>query len=49
MKCIWRNVKVMPEKSSELDYDLVLLEAHDFMLTLPSTWWAQRPSDTPLR
>ncbi|XP_059619515.1 protein mini spindles isoform X2 [Phlebotomus argentipes] len=49
MKCIWRNVKVIPERSSELDYDAVLLELHDFMVALPSAWWHQRPSDTPLR
>lgn len=49
MKCLWRNVKVMPERSNELDYDAVLYEVHEFMLALPSAWWQQRPSDTPLR
>jgi cytoskeleton-associated protein 5 len=49
MKCIWRNVKGMPERIGELDYDVTLLELHDFMLALPSSWWQQRPSDTPLR
>ncbi|GAB0097358.1 protein mini spindles [Sergentomyia squamirostris] len=49
MKCIWRNVKVIPERSSELDYDAVLLEVHEFMVALPSAWWHQRPSDTPMR
>ena len=49
MKCIWRNVKMMPERSNELDYDAVLCEIHEFMLALPSVWWHQRPSDTPLR
>uniref|UniRef100_A0A6B2EE03 Putative microtubule-associated protein n=1 Tax=Phlebotomus kandelakii TaxID=1109342 RepID=A0A6B2EE03_9DIPT len=49
MKCIWRNVKVIPERSSELDYDAILLEVHEFMVALPSAWWHQRPSDTPLR
>lgn len=49
MKCIWRNVKMLPERSDELDYDAVLYEAHDFMTTLPSTWWQQRPNDTPNR
>ncbi|XP_055620315.1 protein mini spindles isoform X2 [Toxorhynchites rutilus septentrionalis] len=49
MKCIWRNVKVIPERLPELDYDAVLLEVHQFMLALPSVWWQQRPSDTPLR
>lgn len=49
MKCIWRNVKVMPEKSNELDYDSVLYEVHDFMATLPAAWWQQRHADTPYR
>lgn len=49
MKCIWRNVKVMPEKEAELDCVPILLEIHDFMSALPSTWWAQRPVDTPQR
>lgn len=49
MKCIWRNVKVMPKRINELDYDAVLLEIHEFMSALPSTWWSNRPSDTPMR
>ncbi|KAG5681403.1 hypothetical protein PVAND_010841 [Polypedilum vanderplanki] len=49
MKCIWRNVKLMPERVNELDYEALLLEIHDFMLALPTSWWAQRPSDTPMR
>lgn len=49
MKCIWRNVKNMPEKTNELDYDAVLMEVHEFMATLPSSWWAQRHVDTPFR
>lgn len=49
MKCIWRNVKNMPEKSNELDYDAVLLEVHEFMAALPSSWWQQRHADTPYR
>ncbi|XP_055592596.1 protein mini spindles isoform X2 [Uranotaenia lowii] len=49
MKCIWRNVKVIPDRLTELNYDAVLLEVHEFMLALPSAWWHQRPSDTPLR
>ncbi|XP_053677299.1 protein mini spindles [Anopheles nili] len=49
MKCIWRNVKVIPDRLAELDYEVVLLEVHDFMLTLPSTWWQTRPTDMPLR
>ncbi|XP_037707333.1 protein mini spindles isoform X5 [Drosophila subpulchrella] len=49
MKCIWRNVKMLPERSNELNYDAVILEVHEFMLALPSTWWQNRPSDTPMR
>lgn len=49
MKCIWRNVKLMPERVNELDYELVLMEIHEFMLQLPTSWWQQRPSDTPNR
>ncbi|XP_050341877.1 protein mini spindles isoform X2 [Bactrocera neohumeralis] len=49
MKCIWRNVKMLPERTNELNYDAVILEVHEFMLALPSSWWQTRPSDTPLR
>ncbi|XP_020818600.1 protein mini spindles isoform X1 [Drosophila serrata] len=49
MKCIWRNVKMLAERSNELNYDAVILEVHEFMLALPSTWWQNRPSDTPMR
>lgn len=49
MKCIWRNVKIITERSSELNYGEVLFEIHNFMTALPTAWWAQRPSDTPLR
>ncbi|XP_058831204.1 protein mini spindles isoform X3 [Topomyia yanbarensis] len=49
MKCIWRNVKVIPDRLPDLEYDAVLMEVHEFMLALPSVWWQQRPSDTPLR
>lgn len=49
MKCIWRNVKVMPEKADELDYTAMLTEIDAFLAALPSSWWVQRPSDTPLR
>lgn len=39
----------MPERVNELDYEAVLMEIHDFMLALPTQWWSQRPSDTPMR
>lgn len=38
-KCLWRNVKNMPAKSDEMNYDAILLEMHEFMSTLPSSWW----------
>lgn len=40
-KCLWRNVKKMPTKSDEMDYDAILLEMHEFMSTLPSSWWRE--------
>uniref|UniRef100_A0A2M4ALN7 Putative microtubule associated protein n=1 Tax=Anopheles triannulatus TaxID=58253 RepID=A0A2M4ALN7_9DIPT len=49
MKCIWRNVKMIPDRVAELDYEPVLLEVHEFMLLLPHSWWQGRPSDMPLR
>ncbi|XP_017847656.1 protein mini spindles isoform X3 [Drosophila busckii] len=49
MKCIWRNIKMLPERTNELNYDVVMMEVHEFMLALPSSWWQNRPSDTPLR
>ena len=39
----------MPERVNELDYEAVLMEIHDFMLALPTAWWSNRPSDTPMR
>lgn len=42
-------MKLMGERANELEYEALLMEIHDFMLTLPSQWWAQRPSDTPMR
>lgn len=49
MKCIWRNIKLLPERTNELNYDAVMLEVHEFLLELPSSWWENRPSNTPLR
>ncbi|KAJ6636203.1 Protein mini spindles [Pseudolycoriella hygida] len=49
MKCIWRNVKVMPDKSEDMDYYPILQEIHGFMSALPQAWWNNRPSDTPIR
>lgn len=39
----------MPDKSEDIDYELVLLEIHGFMSSLPQVWWNNRPSDTPIR
>lgn len=49
MKCIWRNVKVLPDRVEELNFESVLIEINDFLVTLPSSWWLSRPVDTPLR
>lgn len=49
MKCVWRNVKMMNERSAELDCSAMLREVHEFLVALPPCWWQQRPSDTPLR
>lgn len=39
----------MPDKSDDMDYELVLHEIHGFMSALPQIWWNNRPSDTPIR
>jgi len=49
MKCIWRNVKVLPERVEELNFESVLYEINMFLMNLPSSWWMSRPTDTPLR
>ncbi|XP_043480677.1 protein mini spindles [Leptopilina heterotoma] len=49
MKCLWKIVKTIPNWASELDYDAILLEVHNFFKDYPSTWWKKRKSDTPLR
>uniref|UniRef100_A0A2M4BI16 Putative microtubule associated protein n=1 Tax=Anopheles marajoara TaxID=58244 RepID=A0A2M4BI16_9DIPT len=49
MKCIWRNLKNIPDRVGELDYEAVLLEVHEFMILFPPAWWQGRPSDMPLR
>lgn len=49
MKCIWRNVKVLPDRVDELNFESVLNEINEFLIVLPSSWWMTRPSDTPLR
>lgn len=49
MKCMWRNLKMMPDRSSELEFSAILREIHVFLVELPPVWWQQRPSDTPYR
>lgn len=49
MKCLWKIVKTIPNWATELDYDAILLEVHNFFKDYPSTWWKRRKSDTPLR
>lgn len=49
MKCLWRVIKLMPSwGEDEINYDLVLLEVHNFLKKYPSKWW-QSKLDTPLR
>lgn len=50
MKCVWRVIKLMPTWcDDDINYDLVLLEVHNFLKEFPSQWWKQKPIDTPLR
>lgn len=49
MKCLWRNIKSFPDRVGDLDYELVFMELYEFLLELPSSWWQNRPSDTPFR
>ncbi|XP_044257889.1 protein mini spindles [Tribolium madens] len=49
MKCLWRVIKLMPDWGEEVDYDLVLLEVHNFLKEFPSIWWKNKPVDTTLR
>lgn len=49
MKCMWRNLKMMNDRSGELEFSAILRETHEFLVELPPSWWQQRPSDTPFR
>lgn len=49
MKCLWRVIKIIPTWADEMDYDTILYEIHLFFKDFPSTWWKQKPSDTPIR
>ncbi|XP_060518402.1 protein mini spindles isoform X2 [Cylas formicarius] len=49
MKCIWKVIKLMPNWGHEFDYELVLVEVHEFLVKFPSKWWIRKPADTPLR
>lgn len=49
MKCIWRNLKIINDRSGELEFPAILREIHEFLVELPPAWWQKRPSDTPFR
>lgn len=49
MKCLWKVIKLMPVWGEDVDYELVLLEVHQFLVKFPSKWWTSRSVDTPLR
>lgn len=51
LKCIWRNTKDMPEKANDINYDAILLEMYEFMVTIPQSWWQKNPQldDSPIR
>lgn len=49
MKCMWRNLKMMPDRAGELEFPAILREIHEFLVELPPSWWQTRPSDTPFR
>lgn len=39
----------MPLWGEDVDYELVMLEVHQFLVKFPSKWWTSRSVDTPLR
>ncbi|XP_044594200.1 protein mini spindles isoform X1 [Cotesia glomerata] len=49
MKCLWKIVKTISNRSAELDYDTILLTVHQFFKDYPSSWWKTRHSDLPVR
>lgn len=49
MKCLWKVIKLMPLWGEDVDYELVMLEVHQFLVKFPSKWWTSRSVDTPLR
>ncbi|XP_014225605.1 protein mini spindles isoform X1 [Trichogramma pretiosum] len=50
MKCLWKTVKTIPNWAGDLDYDAILLEAHNFFKDYPTSWWKkQKKPDTSMR
>ncbi|XP_058791056.1 protein mini spindles isoform X2 [Phymastichus coffea] len=50
MKCLWKIVKTIPSWAGDLNYDMILLEVHNFFKDYPSVWWKkQKKPDTPMR
>lgn len=39
MKCLWKIVKTIPNWASELDYDAILLEVHNFFKVRQFLWY----------
>lgn len=49
MKCLWKMLRMMGNYIDELNVDRILLDLHVFLKTYPSSYWKDRPSDTPIR
>ncbi|XP_023239725.1 cytoskeleton-associated protein 5-like [Centruroides sculpturatus] len=49
MKCLWKMLRMMGNYIDELNVDRILLDLHVFLKTYPSSYWRDRPSDTPIR
>lgn len=51
LKCIWRNANDMRKKANDINYDAILMEMHEFMVTIPQSWWQKNPQldDSPIR
>lgn len=49
MKCLWRIVRMLPERIKDLNLDRVLYDVHIFLRTFPSYTWKERGNDLPLR
>ncbi|CAG9764905.1 unnamed protein product [Ceutorhynchus assimilis] len=50
MKCLWKVIKLLPNWGDNIDYELVLLEVHEFLNRFPPKWWTNSArGDMPLR